>query len=329
VRFEENVKKLISKKIGILIGNRSIENKLYIENAPNNERGILAIEKCFKELLLNYEMIDTTSWNFIDRIKESDVIFIYMHGELGEDGSIQGLLDFLGKPYTGSGVLPNAIGLNKVIFKHIITSIGIRTASFYEWDNIYSNEENVKRMSKKCFPPYMLKPVNGGSSIEISKHFDSTTLVDTLEKQVKYYNDYFIENFIEGKMITSGILEYGDSILALPLLEIDTKLEFYNEKIKLNKENKSELNYIIPANIPPILTDNIKETSITMFKKLGYKGFARFDYIVDNNENAYCLEVNSIPGLSENSNFVVACKHVGIEYKELLISLLLNALKKK
>lgn len=319
---------LKSKKVGVLFGNRSIENKLYTENAPDSERGIVSIENCLKKMAFNYSMIDTTQAEFINEIKKCEVVFVYMHGEYGEDGRIQGLLDYLETPYTGPGVLPNAIGLNKVIFKHCISSLGIATPPYHAWNKDIGTNNNLLGIKEKCHPAYMLKPTCGGSSIGISKHRDLDTIETFFNNPHSLYEDYFVESYIEGKMVTSGVFEVDGNLIPLPLLEVNTGTDFYDEKTKLNRDQKSRAEFHVPAMVSDDITRQVKATSRKMFQNLGYKGFARFDYIIDREGRFYCLEVNSIPGLAENSNFTRACNHIGIEYKEIIVNLLWNAIHK-
>lgn len=316
-------KSLENKTIGILIGNRSIENNIYIEQGSENDRSIISIEKSIRSMGLNYILIDTTESNFIAKIKKVDLVLICMHGEYGEDGTIQGLLDFLNKPYSGSRVKANSLGIDKVIFKKLIESIDVPTPKYMELFKINRKEDNLKLMDNLDLkPPYLVKPKEGGSSLGIHYAESKSDLINAISNdKLKYYQDFFIEEFIDGQMVTVGIVDFGDGPIALPIVEIHTKSKFYDEDTKLNTDEHGTI-FKIANSLEDHIIDEMNNCSIKIHKLLNCRGVSRIDYILKPNGDFYCLEINTIPGMSKNSNYTFAFKSLGFDYDELVLTYL-------
>ncbi len=239
-----------------------------------------------------------------------DIAFIMLHGKPGEDGTIQGILETLDIPYTGSGVLSSALAMNKVMTKKVLISSGIPTPEF---------QYPLNKTPPSLRPSYLIKPVSEGSSVGISIVRGDDDYQLAIRKAEKY-GEFFAEEYIRGKEITVGIL--GDK--PLPTLELIPKNEFYDYEAKYTK---GLTEFIIPARLSEEMKKKSKEIALATHRTLGCRDFSRVDLMV-HGENAYVLEINTIPGMTELSDLPAEAKEIGIEYDELVTRILKLALKR-
>jgi len=224
-----------------------------------------------------------------------DVVFNAIHGTPGEDGKLQGYFDLLGIPYTSSGVTTSALTFNKSFCKKIVASFGIQTAKSV---HLFSDSPDpVGEIWEEISFPCFVKPNNGGSSVGISKVNRPDDLEAALEKAFKEDPEILVEEFINGRELTCGVIRSGGRIHAFPVTEIISKKEFFDYEAKY-QENLAE--EICPAKIPAGVSDECQGISVDLYKRLNCDGVVRFDYIYSNN-HFYFLEVNTVPGLSEQS----------------------------
>lgn len=230
---------------------------------------------------------------------KTDVVFIALHGKNGEDGVVQGLLDYIGVPYTGCGVLASAMGMNKIMFKRLIDSLGIKTAKWWVYED------------RGKYPlPCVVKPCSSGSSVGISIAKTETELRKGIKLAKKYEDKILIEEYIEGVEVSCGIL--GDKIL--PVVEIVPKNKFFDYEAKYTDNMCEE---ICPARISKRVTKKVQDLSLKIFKAIEGRGFARVDMIIKNDE-PYVLEINTIPGLTPNSLLPKEAKAAGYSYSQML-----------
>lgn len=242
--------------------------------------------------------------------KSIDIAFIMLHGKPGEDGTIQGLLEITGIPYTGSGVLSSSLTINKVFTKKIISQSGIRTPDF-------KYPINPDELPMK--PPFLIKPVSEGSSVGISIVRKEEDYRKSCEK-ANEFGDIFAEKYIDGMEVTVGIL--GER--ALPVLELVPKNEFYDYEAKYT-EGMTE--FIIPARISEEMTERVQNNAIKTHGILGCNDFSRVDFIVSE-EKSYVLEVNTIPGMTELSDLPAEASEIGMDYDVLVENILQLALSR-
>jgi len=254
---------------------------------------------------------------WVDEIKP-DLVFIALHGKYGEDGTIQSLLESMGQKYTCSGAAASILGMNKMFFKFLVNKENIKNpkAIFLRDKNL--NVSDLKRLGW----PVVVKPVLGGSSIGISIVRAKENLMKAINLAFKYDQEILIEEYIKGIEVSCSVIENNGEVLALPLVEICPKKEFFDYKSKYNEKLCQE---IVPARVPDELSQKIFEISKKVFKLLKCKGMARLDFIIKNNE-AYVLEINIIPGMTSQSLLPKAAKVVGINYTELLDKIIQSAL---
>jgi D-alanine-D-alanine ligase len=250
--------------------------------------------------------------------KKIEVAFIALHGRWGEDGTVQGMLEIMQIPYTGSGVMASALALHKGMTKKILRYHRIPTANF----QIVKAEE-IKRADfhrKIKIPlPLVIKPVAEGSTIGTTIVKQKENLQDACKQAARFDQHILIERFIEGKEITTGILN-GE---ALPLIEIVPKVGFYSFKSKYTPGNTE---YIIPARIKKSVALKIQQLAIKSYHTIGCEGAARVDFMLNHKKSKpYILEINTIPGMTETSLLPMAAQYIGICFENLVERIILTA----
>ncbi len=249
-----------------------------------------------------------------------DVAFIAMHGPYGEDGTIQGLLELLNIPYTCSGVLASALGMDKIMFRKVLAAEKIPFPQYLAL-NKSDSPESVWRLFKK--PPVFVKPYNQGSSVGASVVHNKEELKKALDSAFTYSDPVLVEEYLKGTEISCAVLG-NENPQALPLAEILPKNEFFDYEAKYT-DGKSE--EIVPARISPKLTKTLQDLSVRIFKAIGARGVARVEFIVVG-QKPYALEINTIPGLTSASIVPKEAKGAGLSYPQLLSKLIELALNK-
>ena len=249
---------------------------------------------------------------------EIDAAFIAMHGPMGEDGTVQGLLDLLDIPYQGSGVPGSAMAMNKLVSKQLYNCSGIPVPPYIVVNiNVKINPDDcIRRLNL----PIVIKPVNGGSSLGMSIVYKKNNLQKAIDKAFKHDNTVLLEAYIKGIELTVGII--GNTKLnALPVIEIipDKQFDFFNYTAKYKKGTSSE---ICPARIGDALTEKAQTYAKTAHNALFCSGYSRTDMILQKND-IYILETNTIPGMTLTSLFPLAAEKAGLPFDKLL-DLLIN-----
>jgi len=237
------------------------------------------------------------------------VVFIALHGPNGEDGTIQGFLELLRVPYTGSGVLASALGIDKIYSKKLFTQAGLDVPIYM----LLSKKDFPHIVFKKLKTPFFVKPSNQGSSVGVSKVAKKSDLKKALKLAFSYSGLVIVEEYINGREITVPILG-NENPLVLPVVEIVPKTDFFDYKAKYDEKLCEE---IVPARINKKLTVDAQKAGIAAYQALGCRGFGRVDMIIKN-KKIYVLEVNTIPGLTPVSLFPKSAVSAGISYPQLL-----------
>ncbi len=251
-----------------------------------------------------------------------DCIFMAIHGTPGEDGKLQGYFDLLKIPYTSCNLTTSALTFNKYFCNRIVNTFGILTAKsilLYKND-IIKESDIISKISLPCF----VKPNNGGSSIGTSKVKKAEDLKKAIELAFSEDEEVLIEEFIRGREITCGIIKANGITTIFPLTEIKSKNDFFDYKAKYTIGMADE---ITPASVPETVEIECKNITSELYNKLNCKGIVRFDYIL-NDDKLYFLEVNSIPGLTEESILPKQVKAMGISLKQLYTILIEDTLYK-
>ena len=247
---------------------------------------------------------------------QPDLVFIALHGKDGEDGTVQGLLEILNLPYTGSGVASSAIGINKVLTKKMLTFEGIPTAPFtiLKKSAFSSTPAEIQSLTQNIGLPMVIKAATQGSSIGTYIVKEQKDILKSIEDAFVYDPEVLVEKYIEGTEVTSTVVGNDDTEV-LPLIEITSANEFYDFE---SKYTPGMCNHIIPARVPEHIHDRIARLSQRVYKSIGCRGYARVDYIIDKDENPFVLEINTIPGMTEMSLVPDAARAAGTNFEDLV-----------
>ena len=295
---------VLLKQIGIIFGG----------NSPEHEVSINSAEEVFKNL-------DRTKFNphkfYIDKkglfefsiedLKKMDKIFIAMHGTGGEDGSIQGFLQTLGLSFTGTSIYSSAIGMDKFLCRQIWAQAGLPIVP-------QKKITNTKLLANEIFP-FVLKPKASGSSVGVTivkSKEDIKKAFDLIKDQGQ---EILCEKYIKGRELTVGIINRGQLVEALPIVEIIPSVEFYDYEAKYTRDDTQ---YVIPAKLPDGLTEQIQLIAVEAARLLDINTFSRIDFLLDEMNQPYLLEINTIPGLTSHSLLPKAANFSQISFKELL-----------
>ncbi|MBE6534835.1 MAG: D-alanine--D-alanine ligase [Ruminococcaceae bacterium] len=259
--------------------------------------------------------------NVLKLCKLADVTFLALHGDMGENGQLQATLDVFDVAYTGSGYIGSLLAMNKDIAKKLMRENGILTPDWINFKD-FGNEEKIHSAANKIGFPCIVKPCSCGSSVGVSIVNNESELNEALEFASKYEGSVLIEKHISGRELTQAILD-GE---ALPPVEIIPKCGFYDYANKYVADATEE---ICPAPISNELCNKVDNISKQCFDALYLSDYARIDYIVDKDQNVWCLEANTLPGMTPTSLMPQEANAVGIDYDSLCEKIAKLAYNKK
>ena len=237
----------------------------------------------------------------------ADAVFLAMHGANGEDGRIQAALDLVGVPYTGSGYLGSAMAMDKAVTKRMMDSLGIRTAP---WVDVHYTKDDIPRLTQELMVPCAVKMVNGGSSIGMALPDTREELEKALYDLLPYGGHVVVEKKIKGREIQIAVL--GDTYL--PAVEIIPKGEYFDYVCKYQKGGAEE---ICPAPISDEEWRQVGEMALKLHQGLGLSVYSRSDFLLDAEGKAWCLEINTLPGMTPTSLVPQEAAQVGLSYADL------------
>ena len=298
-----------SLRIGVLMGGTSAEREVSLKTGA----AVLAAltRKGYDAVAID---VDATVPERLVR-ERVQLAFIALHGRLGEDGAIQGLLEVLGIPYTGSGVLASALGMDKVVSRRLFEAAGLPVPRYL----LVTRTASIPLLP---FPfPVVVKPNGEGSSVGVTIVSQASALPAALDQAFGYDRRVLIEAYIAGKEIQVGIL--GERVLGA--IEIRPKTAFYDYVAKYT-QGMSE--HLFPAPLPPDVTNRTLEVGLAAFRALGCEGYGRVDFLVDEAWTPYVLEVNTLPGLTETSLLPDIARGVGIAFDDLVEAIVTAALER-
>jgi D-alanine-D-alanine ligase len=306
---------LTGKKIAVLMGGKSAEREISLKSGRAMEAS-LRRQGC---TVLAIDLDETVA----ERIRREKIELVVnaLHGRGGEDGTIQGLLEILGIPYTGSGVLASAIGMNKVMTKRLLEACAIPTPRYA----VLHSARPADGPSGEGFPagfsfPVVVKPSSEGSTIGISIVARPDGFASACAEAFRHGEEILVEEYIGGREVTAGILDETP----LPLIEIETKEEFYNYK---SKYSAGTTDYIVPAPLPPAVAKEVQRLALRTHQAIGCRGCSRVDFRVDPDGKPFVLEINTVPGMTETSLLPKAAAAAGISYDQLVADIVRSALK--
>ena len=243
-----------------------------------------------------------------------DRAFIALHGRFGEDGTVQGVLEWLGIPYTGSGVLASALAMDKVRAKLLWQANGLPTPPY----EVLDAGTDFGAVARRLGLPLMVKPVNEGSSIGMSKVRAAGALEEAYTLAVNFDRSVIAEKFIEGTELTCGVL--GDE--SLPLIRLETPRDFYDYEAKYVAD---DTRYILPCGLPADKERALQRMCLAAFRALGCRGWGRVDLMLDRTGDPHLLEVNTSPGMTDHSLVPMAARAIGLSYEDLCVRILEGA----
>jgi D-alanine-D-alanine ligase len=294
---------LANKKIGVLMGGLSSEREVSLASGA-------AVLKALQEKGHHAVAIDMGR-DAAAQVQESgiDLAFIALHGKYGEDGAVQGLLEIMGIPYTGSGILASAIGMNKAIAKQAFQSKDLLVGEYAVIESVA--KDRVAAAVAAIQFPLVIKPNAEGSSVGVSLVLKQEEVAPAVELAFKYGKEILIEKFIKGKEVQVGIL--GDR--ALGAIEIVPKRAFYDYEAKYQKGMSD---HFFPARVPDSVYTKTLAAGLAAHQAIGCKGYSRVDFIIDDFGEPYILEVNTLPGMTATSLLPEIAKGVGLSFPDLV-----------
>ncbi|WP_347490996.1 D-alanine--D-alanine ligase [Desulfoscipio sp. XC116] len=301
----------MSPKIGVLMGGCSAEREVSLRTGE-------AIYQALSSIGFDAVKIDVDK-NIVENLKNQQIelAFIALHGKYGEDGTIQGLLEMLDIPYTGSDVLASAMAINKITTKKILLYEGLPTPEFFTISRSEYNSNALDNINDKIAAmglPVVIKAATQGSTIGISFVRHQNDINSAIEQAFQYDPDILAEKMIDGTEITASVLG-NEKPEVLPLIEIFSTTGVYDYTAKYTVGLSD---HIIPPRLPENVQQKIKELAYKTHLAIGCRGLSRVDFMVDQSGQPYILEVNTIPGMTETSLFPDAARAAGISFEKLV-----------
>lgn len=304
-------------KVAVLMGGRSAEREISLLSGA----GVLqALRACG---------VDAEAFDPAERpicaLKDEGYArcFIALHGRYGEDGSVQGALELLGIPYTGSGVMASAVAMDKVMTKRLWQAQGLSTPRFVWLQPQEQGRERVRAVPDELGLPLIVKPPREGSSLGVSKVRGDTDMDEAVALSARYDADVLCEEFIEGEEVTCAVLGSGAEARALPVIRIVAPEGAYDYQ---NKYFTDSVRYLCPSGLPPEEEAEIKRLTLAAYRALGCRGWGRADLMIRaSDRKPFLLEMNTSPGMTGHSLVPMAARAAGLGYEELCLLVLESA----
>lgn len=300
-------------KVGVLYGGRSAERDISIMSGT----GVL---EALKSRGIDAHGFDPGQRTLAELAAEKfDCVFIALHGRYGEDGSLQGALEQLGIPYTGSGVMASSVGMDKITTKIIWLSKGIPTPRYAT----VTPGDDLEKIVAELGLPLIVKPPLEGSTIGITKVEKAEEFEAAVALAAGFDEVILAEEFVTGREFTVAVLGTGKDARALPIVEIVAPQGNYDYQ---NKYFTDDTQYHCPADLPADLTAEIQKHAVDAYRALGCEGWARVDVLVrESDMRPFLLEVNTSPGMTGHSLVPMAARAVGLSYEDLCVEILRSA----
>jgi len=292
-------------KVAVLLGGRSAERDVSLKSGT-------MVLNALRSRGVDAHGFDPQQRDLAALIAEKfDRVFIALHGRYGEDGTIQGALELLGIPYTGSGVMASALAMDKWRAKLVWQAAGIPTPRY----EILTAQSDFAAVASRLSLPIMVKPANEGSSIGMSKVRSGADLEEAYALAASYDSVVLAEQFIDGVELTAAVL--GNE--ALPLIKLETPREFYDYEAKYLA---SDTRYIIPCGLAAGVEAAVRRQALAAFGTLGCRGWGRVDLMLDAAGLPWFIEANTSPGMTDHSLVPMAARHAGLSFEDLVVRIL-------
>jgi D-alanine-D-alanine ligase len=304
-------------KVAVLMGGASAEREISLLSG----NGVL---KALRSSGVDARAFDPAERD-LSELKSEGITrcFIALHGRHGEDGTVQGALELLGIPYTGSGVLASAIALDKVMTKRVWMAEGLPTPRYMWLAPEQQTRERIRSVPDELGLPLIVKPPREGSSIGVTKVVGYSGMQGAVELATKYDPDLLCEEFIDGDEVTCAVLGHGSGAHALPVIRIVAPEGAYDYQ---NKYFTDEVKYQCPSGLPAAEEQEIQRIVVQAYRTLGCRGWGRADLMIRAaDRKPYLLEINTSPGMTSHSLVPMSAKAAGISYEQLCLYLLSQA----
>ena len=295
-------------RVAVLLGGKSAEREVSLKSGT-------MVLNALRARGVDAHGFDPKERDVAALVKERfDRAFIALHGRFGEDGTVQGILEWLGIPYTGSGVLASALAMDKLRTKRIWQAEGLPTAPYA----VLTRESDLKAVARRLRTPLFVKPASEGSSVGMSKVKRAADLEEAFALAVNYDPVVIAEKFVDGPELTVGIL--GEQVL--PIIRIETPREFYDYEAKYIA---NDTRYLIPCGLPKAKERQLQALCLKAFRAVGCIGWGRVDLMLNRQGRPYLLEINTSPGMTDHSLVPMAARAIGLSYEDLCIEILEGA----
>jgi D-alanine-D-alanine ligase len=310
------------RRVAVLKGGPSLERQVSMRSAAR-------VEDALERLDLDHVSIDVGSTLVDDlRAADADVAFVALHGRGGEDGTVQELLEIVGMPYTGSGVLACMRCMDKVLTKHMLREAGLPTPDFFAFSEIAFKElgagEALPAIEERLGFPVVVKPAAQGSALGIKFARDARDVPEALIAAFSYDDRVLLERHVEGRELAVSLLEGDAGVEALPIVEAKPRQEYFYDFEARYEIGKTD--FACPADLPADVTARAQKVAVDVYRLLGCYGFARVDMILSSGGDPQVLEAQAIPGLTETSLLPQAAEAAGITFEQLVVRMLEQAL---
>ena len=304
-------------KVAVLLGGTSAEREISLMSG----NGVLA---ALRSQGVDAHSFDPAERELIELKREGFARgFIALHGRHGEDGSVQGALELLGIPYTGSGVMASAIAMDKVMSKRVWIAEGLPTPRYVWLAPEDRGRERVLAVPDEIGLPLIVKPPREGSSIGITKVAGHSDMQGAVELAVQYDADVLCEEFIEGEEVTCPVLGSGENARALPVVKIVAPEGAYDYQ---NKYFTDAVKYRCPSGLPETEEREIQRLVVQAYRTLGCRGWGRADLMIRaRDRKPFLLEMNTSPGMTTHSLVPISAKAAGLSYEALCVQILYGA----
>jgi len=297
-------------RVAVLFGGRSAEREISLKSGAAVLQALLDAGVDAFGIDVGDDLLDRLRGETIDRA------FIVLHGRGGEDGSMQGLLECLGIPYTGSGVLASALAMDKLRTKQVWQSLGLPTPRHAA----LATEEDCRRAAAELGFPLMVKPAHEGSSIGMAKVDSLEALVSAWREASRFDSQVLVEQWIKGPEFTVAMLR-GE---VLPPIALGTPNTFYDYEAKYFS---NDTQYRIPCGLSEEKEAELRELTARACAAVGTRGWARADVMQDSDGNFWLLEVNTVPGMTDHSLVPMAARAAGLDFQQLVLAILADSLE--
>jgi D-alanine-D-alanine ligase len=303
-----------ASRVAVLKGGPSLERQVSLRSAAR-------VEDALERLGVEVVPIDVDA-SLVARLRDSnaDVAFVALHGRGGEDGTVQEILEIVGMPYTGSGVLACMCCMDKVLTKHLLAGAGLSTPDFFAFSEVAFREfgaaDALPAIEEQLGFPIVVKPAAQGSALGIKFAASAEDIPGALVAAFSYDDRVLLERHVKGRELAVSLLEREDGVEALPVVEAKPKQEYFFDFEARYEIGKTD--YACPAKLSPEVTARAQELAVETYRLLGCYGFARVDMILSEEDSLEVLEAQAIPGLTETSLLPQAAEAAGVSFDKLV-----------